>query len=68
MILMIKDLTMKNTSPNSTFSAEYVSAGKKKYTQHHSFKKKDAIITYIEVIGALAIALFAGVGIYQIFA
>jgi len=60
---------MKNTSPNSTFDhAEYVTAGKKKYTQHHSFKKKDAIITYIEVIGALAIALFAGVGIYQIFA
>lgn len=59
---------MKNTSPNSTFGhAEYATAGKKKYTQHYSFKRKDAIITYIEIIGATAIALFAAAGIYQIF-
>lgn len=59
---------MKNTSPNSAFNqVEYASAGKKKYNQHFSFKKKDTIITYIEVVGALAIAIFAGVGIYGIF-
>ncbi|ALM48452.1 hypothetical protein AMR72_05780 [Flavobacterium psychrophilum] len=65
---MINEITMKQTSPNSGFGqAEYVTAGKKRYAQHFSFKRKDAIITYIEIVGATAIALFAAAGIYQIF-
>lgn len=59
---------MKHTSPNSAFNqAEYVTADKKKYNHYFSFKRKDTIITSIEIIGATAIALFAAAGIYGIF-
>lgn len=60
---------MKNTSPNSksALNAVYVTASKKRYDNHFSFKRKDAIITYIEIIGATAIALFVAANIYGIF-
>ena len=56
---------MKNTN-RSLRQMEYVTAGKKRYTFHTSFTKKDTIIKNIEVIVACIIAFTAGVGMYQL--
>ncbi len=55
---------MKDTSHTPVNHVEFATAGKKKYVHHFEFRKKDAIIRYIEIIGAGAIILLAGMGIY----
>lgn len=58
---------MKNT--NRTKPLEYVTAtaGKKRYTFHTSFSKKDNIIRNIEIGVACVVAFIAGIGVYELF-
>lgn len=56
---------MKNT--NRTRPLEYVTAGKKRYTFHTSFSKKDNIIRNIEISVACVVAFITGIGVYELF-
>jgi len=56
---------MKNT-PNSSNDTPFAPIRKRRFKFHNSFKKKDAIIRYIEITVVVLIAILMIIGIYRL--
>jgi hypothetical protein len=54
-------------TPNTKNRGAFAIEGKKKYTYYREFKRKNAIIRYMEIGGVIAIALIVVGGMFGYF-